>query len=71
MKNIIDVNESVKNKDRKFGACLNYIPSNILIHGKEEKALFTMNELQVAIDRAKRNPEDIKEDKTFWESLFG
>jgi len=70
MKNNIDTSESVKNKERKFGACLEYVPVMIKVDGKSKEALFTMNELQVAIDRAKRNPEDIPEDQTFWGYLF-
>ena len=70
MKNVIDTNENVENKERKFGSCLNYIPVMIKIDGKSKEALFTMHELQIAIERAKRNPEDIPEDQTFWGYLF-
>ncbi len=63
----IDTHEVVENKDRKFGAQLEYYPC--MIDG--EPALFTYGDLVSAKERAARNPEDIPEDKSFWDSLWG
>lgn len=71
MKNKIYLSEKVENKDRKFGESLEYCPSVIVDEdGTESNALFTKEQIGVAIARADRNPEDIPE-KTVWQSLFG
>ena len=67
MKSEINTSEEVQNLDRRFGSCLFYFPC--MIDG--EPALFTKAQLDDAKARAARNPEDIPEDKSFWEGLFG
>jgi len=72
MKSKIILSEAVENKDRRFGSNLQYLPAVIEYEsGETASALFTEDQISVAIDRAGRNPEDIPEDKTFWQSLFG
>lgn len=67
----IRLDELVENKDRKFGANNYYYPCKIVFdNGDEFNALFTKDQIEVAIERAYRNPEDMPE-KSFWELLFG
>ena len=61
MKSKIDTNEKVKNYDRRFGSDLFYFPCMIDM----VPALFTKNQLEEALKRAKRNPEDIPK-RSFW-----
>jgi len=62
--------EKVENKDRKFGAALEYFPVKFVTTSNENiNALFTKHEIDQAIDRAKRNPEDIEKDSKWW-NLF-
>ena len=71
MKSKIYLNEEVVNKDRRFGSALTYFPVIIIDeYGDEVEALFTETQIKDAKYRAKRNPEDIPEDLTFWERLF-
>lgn len=58
MESIIILEEKVDNKERKFGSNTEYFPCLI----GEEKALFTENELKIAIERAKINMEDFEEE---------
>jgi len=70
MKSIIHLTESVVNKDKKFAANDTYYPCRVEFNdGLVGNALFTKNQIEVAIERASKNPEDIPE-KTFWESLI-
>ena len=71
MDSIIKVREKVNNVEPRFGSQKEYYPCNIECCGFSTPALFTKNQIDVAIDRAMRNPEDIMEDKTFWDFLFG
>jgi len=74
MESRIVIDEVVENTERKFGSDTKYYPCKIEISGKlgySENALFTRNQIDEAIERAERNPEDIPEDKTFWEKLIG
>lgn len=72
IKGNIYVSEKLENKDRRFGACQEYIPALVTEErGAEVPALFTAHELDKAIERAARNPEDIPEDKSFFTKLFG
>ena len=65
MKSKIYTNEAVKNTERKFGECTEYVPC--MVDGKP--ALFTRHQLDQAMAQAERNPEDIP-GKTFWEFLM-
>lgn len=68
----IDMSEEVLNKDRTFGSNTCYYPAYIVIsEGKEVPALFTMAQLNIAMERANRNPEDMpKESGNFFSWLF-
>ena len=57
--------EKVDNKERKFGEVMEYYPCRI----DGEPALFTRHQMDIAILRARRNPEDIPEDQSFWSFL--
>lgn len=58
-KRIGDV-QKVVNKDRKFGAASEYNHLRVQLEDKTElHLLFTDSEIQRALDRAKKNPEDL------------
>ncbi len=60
MKGRIYLTEKVENRDRKFGASLEYYPIYVIdYNGNIQGALFTKNEIESAIERAKRNTEDV------------
>ena len=70
MKSCIVMSEEVANKERKFGSWQSYFPAKIVLEeGKEIEALFTMGQLQTAMERAARNPEDMPAE-SFWGWLF-
>ena len=72
MESKILLSEAVENKDRRFGSNLIYHPAVVIKeNGEEVNALFSESQITVAMMRAERNPEDIPEDKTFWQSFFG
>ena len=71
MESKIIFEEVVGNEDRKFGSNKLYYPCRIEDgKGRKRNALFTSDQLKVAMERANRNLEDIP-DKSFWEILFG
>lgn len=68
--------EEVENLERHRLANPTYFPSYVKM--KDEQlmpALFTEREIMVAVERGKKNPEDIGEqtveEKTWLESIFG
>lgn len=66
--------EMVPNKDRKFGSANEYFPCFFEKDGKKIPMLFTEHEVVTAMERAKKNPEDISEEdaeKGFLHWLFG
>lgn len=67
----IKLDEAVDNSERKFGEALKkYFPVKIIdTDDNVEWGMFTENEIQIAIERAKKNKEDIP--KSLWESIFG
>lgn len=72
MKSEIHIKEEVENKDRKFGSDLSYYPVMIIDRdANRTPALFTRAQVKEAKDRAKKNPEDIHGEKTFFERLMG
>lgn len=72
MKSKILLEEIVNNKDRQFGAADEYYPCKLINEdGVETDALFTFDQLAVAVRRANKNPEDMPEDPTFWGKIFG
>lgn len=69
---IINMNEVVDNKERKFGSALQYYPAKVKTKTGESKvALFTDNELKIAMERAEINPEDIPQSSSIWDAIFG
>lgn len=73
IKSKIDMKEEVENKERTFGSNLSYYPAYVVMSdGEEVPALFTPGQLQTAMERAARNPEDLEEEDTsFWSWIFG
>jgi len=73
IKSKVVLGERVDNKDRKFGSVLEYYP--VIIEDSDGvlfPALFTQNQIDEAIARAKVNPEDIEGlTKGFWDTIFG
>jgi hypothetical protein len=60
MKSILHENEKVANKGRKFGAGTEYFPATVVLaDGQRMPALFTQEQVQTAIDRARFNSEDM------------
>lgn len=71
MKSKIYMKEVLKNKDRKSAAAPEYYPARIKgVNGEMTTALFTMNDLLDAVDRANKNKEDIPK-ITLLERIFG
>ncbi len=69
MKSKIYADEYVKNKESKPAAGNHYYPCKIVINNNTYKGLFTRNQLDVAIARAVRNPEDFPKE-TFWNKFW-
>ena len=62
----------VANKDKKWNENSSYYPIQVeLEDGNTVWLMFTHNQLRVAYDRAKRNPEDIPTDEQEEKSLLG
>ena len=73
-KSRIYIAEQIKNKQRKFGSINQYYPVIIFDENdKEQPALFTKNEIKIAVGRAQQNVEDVttEKNKSFWGFLFG
>jgi hypothetical protein len=70
MESKIVLEESIINTERRFGSNTNYYPAIVTnTDGVEANALFTKDQIDIAIERAERNPEDIAKDQTFWSWL--
>ena len=68
MRSVISVADAVENRERRFGAGTEYFP--VRLEGfSRRNALFTLDQILVAIERAEKNPEDIPP-RTFCERLF-
>ena len=71
----IKLEERVGNKERRFGESTDYYPVYIDDGVADEPvpALFTGNQIKVAIERAKKNMEDVpsKEGGGFLSFIFG
>ena len=62
----------VANKGKKWNENSSYYPIQVeLEDGNAVWLMFTHNQLRVAYDRAKRNPEDIPADEQEEKSLLG
>jgi hypothetical protein len=60
MKSILHESEEVANSDRRLGQAQRYFPATVvLLDGQRMPALFTQEQVQTAIDRARYNPEDM------------
>ena len=69
-RNFINARTAVFNTKRKFGAALAYIPAIVVLHGREQGALFTEDQLLEAVRRGKLNPEELpKVELTRWEKV--
>lgn len=56
----IDSRKPAENADHKFGEAGTYYRGRVIGHdGAAHDALFTADQLSVAIERAQRNPEDV------------
>ena len=68
MRSFISVADAVENRERRFGAGTEYFPVRLkgLAH---TDALFTIDQIIVAIKRAEKNPEDVPP-RSFCERLF-
>ena len=70
---VIMLDEGVENTERKFGSSTHYYPVWCEdIRGDRTPAMFTLNELTLAVKRAKKNKEDIPDEDTgLFDWLFG
>lgn len=68
----IILEEMVPNADRRFGSQLEYYPAYIEAEdGSLKPALFTKDQISVAIERATLNSEDVPKRKSFLSFIFG
>jgi hypothetical protein len=64
--------EKIVNTDRHFGAQKDYYPIYIeQENGDLTPALFTQSQINVAINRASQNKEDVPKKNTFLSFIFG
>jgi hypothetical protein len=71
VESVLYKSEKVENTDRKFGSDTEYYPIYIKRdNGEIVPALFTIDQIHVAIDRATKNPEDIDEKANWLEKIF-
>ena len=70
MRSRLYVADRVKNDARRFGSARRYQPAEIVhLDGSRLPALFTQDQITVAIARAQLNPEDIPP-QGFWTRLW-
>ncbi len=70
----IKLEEKVGNDQRRFGESIDYFPVYIISDANPPvPALFTGNQMKVAIQRAKKNMEDVpkKEGSGWLHAIFG
>jgi len=71
MKGRIYLTEKVDNSKRKFGEALSYFPAYIINeNGDNIPVLFSADDISKAMERAKRNMEDVP-DFDSWVTSFG
>ena len=70
MKSKIYADEVVKNKQGKTTSRSRYYPCLIIAGSLIHTALFTRNQLDTAIGRASKNPEDVPVEQSFWTRLW-
>ena len=61
MKSIIYLSEKVPNRDRRFGAALEYYPVVIVTGTRRQVALLTGNAISEGLSRYLENREDVPE----------
>lgn len=66
MSSRIGLAEMVENKDRRFGAAMEYYPARIITGGRTRTALFTARQISEALARYEANPEDVP-NPSMWE----
>lgn len=67
----LDMSEAVENKERRFGSAAQYYPCFVInLSGNKVPALFTKDQIRIAMRRAKSNPEDAPAAKGWFASLF-
>jgi hypothetical protein len=68
----IYLNDVVDNKERKFGANPQYVCCEVVFEdGRTLPSMFTFSNIEIAIDRANKNKEDIPKHESWWCKLFG
>lgn len=71
VKSAMHKDEKVENKDRKFGSATEYFPCYIIrLDGTEAPALFTQHQIEEAVERAEKNPEDVEERAAWLNRIF-
>jgi hypothetical protein len=70
MKSTIYADKVVKNKQSKTASRSQYYPCLIVAGSLVHTALFTRNQLDTAIERAGKNPEDVPAEQPFWIKLW-
>lgn len=71
MKGKMYVEETVENTERKFGENQSWIACDVVGADSTVKmGFFTHDQVEKAIIRASKNPEDIPK-PSFWEKVFG
>lgn len=65
MRSRIYLSEKVENKDRRFGAALEYYPVEVISGDRRRFALFTPAQISEALLRGEANEED-KPKPTWW-----
>lgn len=63
--------EEIKNTNRRYGSSKYYYPLWVEERdGNPQFALFTTRELEIAMDRGSKNPEDIRLHKPIYKQFF-
>jgi len=72
MKSKIYLNDVVENTERKFGSNVQYFCCDVEFEdGKILPAMFTASNIEIAIDRANKNKEDIPKQESWYAKIFG
>ena len=72
MRSTIYESERLPNKNRKFGAALDYYPAMLDTDGVagDIPLLFTADDINKAMARAAKNPEDMPPARGFWAAFW-
>ncbi|MDR2219741.1 MAG: hypothetical protein LBE24_04080 [Methylobacillus sp.] len=55
---VIDLGKAIRNREHKFGESDSYFLCDVIRNGERLPALFTREQVNTALARADRNPED-------------